>query len=310
MPPELRDERPILEITTLTLPHVDLGPVRAIGAWQLDSPNRHFGSYSALVPLGDGTLLAAADTGKRLRFTPPGRTGPGPKFDYFADVDFADKSAYDVEALARDPANGRIWASYENKNQIARFDAQFHSLGFVRPPSMRRWRSNSGPEAMARLADGRFVVLAETGLGWFGKEGPGLLFPSDPVDGAVPVEFRFRPPEGYNPCDMAALPDGRVLILLRKIVWGVPPGFAGKLMVADPATIRPGEEWRAEPLADLRAPLPMDNYEGLAVELMPDGELTLWLISDDNSALYQRTLLLELLWRPNEKARGISRAPH
>jgi hypothetical protein len=298
-----------LRVTALRLPLVDLGPLRAVGAWQLQSPNRHFGSYSAIVPLGDGRLLAAADTGKRLHFTAPGRAGPGPRFDFFADVDFADKAAYDIESLTRDPATGTIWAGYEHNNQIARFDAQLRSTGLVRPSAMDGWRSNSGPESMTRLSDGRFIVLAETDTGWLGSDGPGLLFPGDPVEGAVPVKFRFRPPRGYNPCDMAALPDGRVLILLREVVWGLPPSFAGKLMIADPATIRAGEEWRAETLADLRPPLPMDNYEGLAVEPMPGGGLTLWLISDDNNALFQRTLLLELAWRPNEKARGTSRAP-
>ena len=309
-PLELTDDRQILQFVALRLPHADLGPLQAIGAWRLESTNRHFGSYSGLVEIGDGTLAAAADTGKRLRFTPPGRTGPGPRFDFFADIDFADKAAYDIESLTRDPATGRFWVGFEHKNQIARFDAQFHSLGLVRPAAMRQWRSNSGPEAMTRLSDGRFVLLAETGLSWFDSEGPGLLFPGDPVDGVTPLEFRFHPPAGYNPSDIAALPDGRVLILLRKVVWGLPPSFVGKLVIADPATIRAGEEWRAEPLADLRPPLPMDNYEGLAVEPMPDGRVTLWLISDDNNGMFQRTLLLELVWRPNEKARGTSRAPH
>jgi len=308
-PSEFNDESPILRVTAVTVPPVDLGPVRAVGAWQLKSTNRHFGSYSALVPMGDGTLMAAADSGNRLRFTPPGRTGPGPSFEFFADVDFGEKAAYDIESLTRDPRTGRIWAGYEHKNQIERYNPQLRPTGVARPAAMHNWRSNAGPESLARLGDGRFIVLAETGPDWFDEETPGLLFPGDPVDGQAPLEFRFRAPGGFDPCDMAALPDGRVLILLRRIVWGLPPRFAGKLMIADPATIRPGELWRAETLADLAAPLPMDNYEGLAIEPMADGGLTLWLISDDNNALYQRTLLLKLLWRPNERARGSLRTP-
>ena len=309
MPAEMMDERPILTLTPLRVPRVDLGQVRMVGAWRLDSPNRHFGSYSAIVALGDGTLLAAADSGKRLRFTPPGRAGPAPRFDLFADVDFGVKARYDIESLARDPATGWIWAGYEHSNQIVRYDAQLRQTGLVQPAGMRQWSSNSGPEAMVRLDDGRFVVLAESGTGWFDSDVPALLFPGDPVAGAAPVEFRFRPPEGFSPCDMAALPDGRVLILLRKLVWGLPPSFTGKIMIADPATIRADEGWRAEPVADLRAPLPMDNYEGLAVEPMPDSGLALWLISDDNNMQYQRTLLLKLEWRPNERGRGSLRAP-
>jgi hypothetical protein len=109
---------------------------------------------------------------------------------------------------------------------------------------------------------------------------------------------------------MAQLPDGRVLILLRKVDWGIPPAFSGKLMIADPSTIRQGERWRAEPVAELEEPLPTDNYEGLAVDSDERGGVVLWLISDDNRARFQRTLLLKLLWRLNEKARGSSRAPH
>jgi hypothetical protein len=105
------------------------------------------------------------------------------------------------------------------------------------------------------------------------------------------------------------LPDGRALILLRKVLWGIPPHFAGKLMLADPATIRAGKAWRAEPLADLASPLPSDNFEGLAVAPAGDGGTTLWLISDDNDSIAQRTLLLRLRWPANAKARGNLRAP-
>jgi hypothetical protein len=67
------------------------------------------------------------------------------------------------------------------------------------------------------------------------------------------------------------------------------------LLVADPGRIVAGKDWPWRKLADLEAPLPMDNYEGLAV--LPDRDgVTLWLISDDNFARIQRTLLLELHW--------------
>ena len=91
--------------------------------------------------------------------------------------------------------------------------------------------------------------------------------------------------------------------------WGLPPRFEGKLLVADPAEIRPGVAWAGRIIADLKAPLPMDNYEGVAVEPGADGEVVLWVISDDNHAKFQRTLLLKLVWRPDEKARGRARAP-
>lgn len=307
-PPEPAVQPQVLSLTPLRLPMADLGELRALGAWRLESPNGHFGSYSALAALGDGTLLAASDSGRRLRFTPPGRYGPRPKFDHFAAPEFGAKQTADIEALTRDPATGQIWAAFEYSNRIERFDRALKSQGSARPAAMRRWRSNSGPEAMVRLADGRFVVLAEASPRWFANDVPAVLFAGDPVESGEAVEFRYRPPAGFRPVDMALLPDGKALILLREVLWGVPPGFAGKLVLADPAAIRAGRTWIGKVIADLRAPLPSDNYEGLAVEPAPGGGVTLWLISDDNNVTFQDTLLLKLEWA-NEKARGTSRAP-
>ncbi len=303
------DERPILAMTAVPRGMARAGPLRVLGAWQLASPNRYFGSYSALVSLGDGTLLAASDSGRRLRFTPPGRHGPGPRFDYFAAPEFGEKRSADIEAMTRDPVTGQLWTALEWNNRIDRYDRDLRLERRVQPAAMRRWRANTGAEAMVRLADGRFVVLAEAGERWFGDEGPGLLFPADPTEAAAPLRFRFRPPAGYSPVDLAALPDGRVLILLRRVLWGVPPHFAGKLMVAHPSTIRAGQAWHAAPLADLAAPLPVDNYEGLAIEAGSDGGLVLWLIADSNHTVFQRTLLLKLGWPATQKAREGPRAP-
>lgn len=308
-PWEPTDERPLLALIPLPARTLEAGEVSLAGAWRLESPNRHFGGYSALIPLADGTLLAASDRGRRLRFTPPGKRGPGPSFGFFAGHDANDKRFIDIEALTRDATSGTIWAAYESTNLIERLNSRLQPEGQLRPKAMRPWPGNAGPEAMVRLADGRFLVLAEASRRWFADEAPALLFPGDPLAGAEPMEFRFRPPEGFRPVDMAQLPDGRVLILLRKVLWWMPPKFAGRIVVADPATIRGGETWRGEVIADLADPLPSDNYEGLAIEPAADGSVVLWVISDDNRIRLQRALLLKLLWRPKEKARGISRAP-
>ncbi len=308
VPPE--DHRQLLAMPPLNATAGDLGELRFVGAWLLDSPNRHFGSYSALVPLGDGTLLAGSDRGRMLHFSPPGSGGHVLRFDYYAGQDEDTKRMVDLDSLTRDPATGRIWAGYEGTNQIERHDAGFGAVARIKPPAMQTWSVNTGAEAMVRLRDGRFIVLAEDSPRWFVDTVPGLLFPGDPVDGAAPKKFRFVPPEGFKPVDMAQLPDGRVLILLRTVDWGFPPTFRGRLVVADPAKIEPGGEWPSETFAELVSPLPTDNYEGLAIEPAEGGGAVLWLISDDNDVHFQRTLLLKLEWRPNEKARGPGRAPH
>jgi hypothetical protein len=301
------DQRQILSFTALPVPEVDLGPLEPVGAWALDSPNDDFGSYSALAALGDGSLLAASDKGSMMHFAPPGAPPNSVTIGYFGQDGTRPKWQLDIESMTRDPASGRVWQGFEGDNRIERSDAGFGARTTAWPTAMRGWPSNSGPEAMVRLADGRFVVIAEGTRRWFDTRGPALLFPADPVTGAEPVAFRLEPPAGYRAVDMAQLPDGRVLILLRKVVWGLPPGFAGQLVLADPTTIRAGQPWRTEPLVDLAA-LPSDNYEGLAVEPDGTGGTTLWLISDDNDSLFQRTLLLRLRWPPKAKAHGNPRA--
>lgn len=307
-PPPPVDTRQILTFTALQVPKVDLGPLELGGAWTLHSPNSDFGSYSALVALGDGTLLAASDKGSMMRFSPPGAPRAPVSIGYFGQDPTRAKRWLDIESMTRDPVSGRLWLGFEYDTRIERFDPDFRAKATVRPKSMRGWSGNSGPEAMVRLADGRFIVISEGAKRWFGGDVPGVLFPSDPVQGAEPDTFRFEPPAGYRPVDMAQLPDGRVVILLRSIVWGLPPGFAGKLVLADPANIRKGAAWQWEPLADLASPLPTDNFEGLAVEPDADGSRVLWLISDDNSSILQRTLLLSLRWPGNAKARENPRA--
>ena len=126
-----------------------------------------------------------------------------------------------------------------------------------------------------------------------------LLFPGDPVEGARPVRFSFVGPGGFSPVDMAQLPDGRVLILMRKLVWPYPAKFAARILVGDARAIRAGADWRPALAATLPSTLPGDNFEGMAI--VPGGgrELTVWLISDANDTDgrdpgTQRTLLWKL----------------
>ena len=299
--PRVLDRSEAFAIEPLEVPDAKLGELEVAGAWQLSSPNYRFGAYSGLLAMGDGTLVAVSDAGRKMRLAEPSAGPVSAILDDFGALPTQEKHLVDAESVTRDPASGTIWAGYEGSNQIVRYDARFRANARVRPAEMRTWPGNSGPEALVRLADGRFVVLSEGSPRWLADEVPALLFPADPVDGARPIRFRFRPPAGFSPVDIAQLPDGRLMILLRTVRLGLPPRFENKLMIADPALIRPGELWPARAVADLAEPLPMDNYEGLAIEAAPDGSAVLWLISDNNQALLQRTLLLKLLWRGYEK---------
>lgn len=271
-------------------------------AWVVKSKGDGFGGYSALVSLGGGGLLALSDFGRYLRFSDPSRGDPQPRMGWFLNKEEMDKRRVDSESLTRDPATGNLWAGYEQTNSILRTDPFGGNPRSVRPAAMRDWPSNGGPEAMVRMADGRFIVLAESRDGWFSSTGRALLFPFDPVAGAKPVRFSYDAPAYSEPTDIAQLPDGRVLILHREIVLNVPPGFSSKIVLADPAAIRAGQVWKGKTIATIEPPLPSDNFEGLAVEPLADGNAVVWVISDDNQIAFQRTILLKLRWNAQKEA--------
>lgn len=274
-----------------------LGPFAVLSAWQLKSTHDLFGSYSALVTTAPGQFLAASDTGSRMRFSIHGDRLHILGLDRFnAEDRFADKYASDIEALALDPDTGTIWAAYEGLNAIERRNAQLAEPQRVQPEAMADWPFNSGPEAMLRLPDGSFLVIGEGTGAWTGKQLPAVRFDGDPVEDEAATLFAFLPPEGFRPTDMANLPDGRVLFVIRRVVWGLPPRFEIGLLVADPAEIAADQVWQGTALTRFSRPFPTDNYEGLSVESDGAYPVTITLISDDNGALYQRTLVAQLRW--------------
>ncbi|TIX49093.1 esterase-like activity of phytase family protein [Alteraurantiacibacter aquimixticola] len=261
------------------------------GLWELDSENLNFGGYSALLALGPDLLRAFSDRGSMLTFPAPGTSSDfGTRFANIRDRgEFAGKFP-DIESVTRDPATGTYWLGFEVSHSLLRYDAESRLEGGVQPPEWRGWSVNSGAEAMVRLADGRFIVLPEQGR-------VALLYPGDPVEGAEALAFGFTAPEGYSPTDMGALPDGRVLVLLRKVEMTYPP-FSVRLALADPAKIDPEQAWHLEVVADLDALLPRENYEGMAIVPGEGESVTIWLIADDNRSAFQRSLLARLEWTP------------
>lgn len=279
----------------------ELGAFRLEGTWQLQSCDKRFGGYSSLLMLPGGTLLAITDRGSTLRFSPPGITPRSPPvFARTIPWEVLTRTSVDSESATMDSATGSIWIGWETTNAITRLDPGRALPRFAKPPAIAGWPENRGAEAMVRLADGRFIVLREgfgrpDDDGLLGERGhEALLFPRDPITGATPDRFRFVGPGGFSPVDMAQLPDGRVLILMRKLVWPLPIRLAGRIVIADPGDIRAGGDWPGTVVARLASDMPIDNFEGMAIVPGGGGRQTLWLISDANSAVTQRTLLWKL----------------
>ena len=296
-----RDTSGALSIELLDVLPKLAGKAQFQNVWHLQSPHSDFGGYSALIFDRDGRMFAGSDRGRTLLFDAPDTAKAGEifaEFGRFSAKRSERKALSDLESMTRDPATGRIWAGFEGINTIERVDEDLSSGVQVKPALMQEWPSNSGPEAMVRLRDGRFVVLSEARSSWRGSRFPALLFEGDPIENDEASKFRFVSPSKYRPVDAVQIPDGRVLVLLRHWSVGLPLQFANRIVVADPAEIEAGEDWRGKSVARIDDPSIADNYEGIAVEQNDDETLTLWLISDDNRATYQRTLLLKLRWDP------------
>lgn len=262
-----------------------------LAGWELTSEDPAFGSISAM-RLRDGAFTAISDTGGVIRF----RIANGaPRPLSFGDLAEGpgrgiEKLDRDAESVAIDPANGTTWVGFERMNAIWRYTAAFGAAGHAEPEAMSDWPENGGAEAMVRLRSGRFLVFSEAGDGP-GRSRAALLFAGDPVQpGAKPLRFGYSMPGGYRITDAAELPDGRILLLARRIGWLI--DISAKLAVLDPRMIRAGEAIRPRVIATLARPMTVDNMEALAVD-EENGRTILWIASDDNFSPFQRTLLMK-----------------
>jgi hypothetical protein len=287
-----------------------VGELIFLNAWELRSKNEDFGGFSALAAGADGRFIGISDAGTLIGFglgrddridrpfVAPLPDSRGPNMTY---------EDRDSEGATHDPESGQFWVSYEANHAIRRFSRSFsRRTGQVSLIGKYWWPRNKGVEALARLADGRFVAIAENledGLH------EGFLFSGDPVEsGTVKSAFDYRPPPGFRVTDMSTLPDGRIIVLNRKVA--LPWGFATKIALLEPSLVNSDRIAKGKVIATISAPLLIDNMEGIAVST--DGPDTLiWLISDDNFSVFQRTLLMKfkLAERTHKKKPGAAATP-
>ncbi|MEK9725684.1 MAG: esterase-like activity of phytase family protein, partial [Rhodospirillaceae bacterium] len=69
-------------------------------------------------------------------------------------------------------------------------------------------------------------------------------------------------------------------------------GVAARLQRLPAAGIAPGGDLKPTLIAELRPPISVDNFEGVAVRAGEDGRVYVYIISDDNFNPLQRTLLM------------------
>ncbi len=262
--------------------------------YRLESDDPAFGGFSSLIVSGDRFLLLN-DGGNFIRFAlgPRGDLrdratgylpgGPGTGWE---------KRDRDAESMTYDPATRRFWVGFENYNEIWRYSEGLARVeSHAAPPAMAAWPLNVGAEAMVRLHDGRFVVFAEDDPWPHGVGRAAILFAGDPTRGPRRgFRFSYLPPKGYDPSDMAELPDGRLIILNRRVTLAA--GFTAIVTIVDLGGVLPGARIAGYEIARFEGSITRDNFEGIAVVQERDGT-KLWLVTDDNQAFFEESLLMK-----------------
>ncbi|MET4895784.1 esterase-like activity of phytase family protein [Sphingomonadaceae bacterium jetA1] len=279
-----------------------IGALTYLGGIELVSRDPAFGGFSSLMVRGDRFTLLS-DGGNIVQFAmgadwqPHGLrfgnlpAGPGRGWE---------KRDRDSESMAVDLRTGTLWVGFEGYNQIWRYAPDFtRAEAYVAPRAMAKWPRNGGAESLARMPDGRFVMISEEARvprpAWRGSEESrcttrqGLIFAGDPLR-HDPRRFAYRVTPYFDVADAGALPDGSLVVVERR--FRLPFRFSNRIMLVPAAEIAPGRIARGQLLAELDAPLVHDNFEGVAVT-QEAGATILWLVSDDNQMLLQHSYLLK-----------------
>ncbi len=293
----------------LVFPPATTGTMRFVRGWHLVSPHSRFGGFSALARTAPGQFLLVGDNGYSTRLSLDSRGAvSSARIRALPTINGrpALKSMADTEAMFVDAKNGKIWIALEMVDQIWRLDADLSQIESRHKLPEPRWPKNRGPEAMARLADGRTVIFSENADDDpRGREA--LIYTGDPAaPGPAPIRFFYDSAGRGLVSDAAALPDGRVLLVHRRLGFG--PAFTTTIAIVDPADIEKDAVVRSRTIGRVPRPL-AENYEGAAISV-EEGRTWLWLVADDNFNVWQRSLLLqfELVDLPLKTAPGSKQA--
>jgi hypothetical protein len=194
----------------------------------------------------------------------------------------------DAEDIAR-LADGRYAISFEQRHRIWIYDlARDGALAAAKagPAAPQDMGDNEGLEALMQARDGDLIAGRE-----FKKDHstPTEIY-KIPLAGGKVVTGSAEVTRDYALVSLRFLPDGDLVALERFFLPII--GNRAVLRRYDAAGLKDTSPVLAGPeLASLRAPLAVDNFEGLAVVPRADGGARIYILSDDNFNPTQRTLL-------------------
>lgn len=296
------DSRPIAQFA-LGSSERAFGRLEYVGGFTYSSPNALVGAVSSIRFRPDRKhFVAVLDTGHWM--TGAIERNEEGALSGLSDVEISSmlnaqgedentKFLMDAEGLALAP--GMAIVSYEQHHRIDAYpDPGFAPSGPTRsyPLPFPRYelRGNRGFETVVVAPqDGQLagapVIVAERSLD------PQRNFLAAILDGPMKGTFSVVRNDPYDVTDGAFLPNGDLLLLERR--FRLSDGIGMRIRRIKAEDIRPGAVVDGEVLMDADMSHQIDNMEGLDVLQLPDGDIRIVVVSDDNHSILQRNLMLE-----------------
>lgn len=267
------------------------------GGIELDSPSIRFTGLSGLLVSADGKKFTAITDegfwiGATITYDANGfLTGlSNGQARHLRGADgkrMRGKANEDAEAMT-EIADGSILVSFERKHRILRYPPGVSPLRnnsdpLPAPAGFEKLSKNRGMEALVTLADDSVLALVE------GKDSD-TTTPAFLLRDGKWAQLRYQRFGSYRPSGAARLPNGDLLILERR--FSLLEGLGIRLVRLPASAVVAGALLQPVEVARLLPPLTLDNMEAIDVRQNDRGETLVYLLSDDNNSILQRTLLL------------------
>ena len=294
--------RPILSFDLRDPSRQRFGALEFRGGLDLTSPSRAFGEISAIRLDADGArFIAVSDRGSWLR----GRiVYDGTRPAAIADAEIAPilgadgrplaaRGWHDAESIAQD--GGTLYVGLERVQQIVRFDYGRDGLlargtPIPVPPDFATLDHNKSLECLAIVPPGlpgagTLIAVTEHSLDKDGNHRAFLL------KGAEVGRFAVKRSDGFDVSDCEVLAPAGFLLLERRYSLARGPAIRIRRLQLSQLVSDALVDGAVLMEADLGQQI--DNMEGIALHRNARGETIVTIISDNNFALVQRTLLLQ-----------------
>lgn len=258
------------------------------GAWHLTADHPSFGGLSGLAVKDEETLLAVTDAGAWVTLDLEATTGAPASsgtlgYMYNRHGEFlSGKLEADAEGLAY--RDGLALVSFERDHRVEAFDLGGCGMAaravqvarFPKEIGDKNIPGNQGPEALSFGPKGQTLVAGFEFRGEAGSPAGTLK-----TDGYL-VDAAWR--NQVTPFLLTGMDQKKDLMVEAFRAYDPVRGARVRVSV-----------WKDQKEAVsifIKEPLPVDNFEGIAIGKSPEGGQRIWLISDDNFRETQRTLLL------------------